>query len=176
KQSRKCDLRSTINKGANMGREIKYIAICLTFLMLAPLSVETFAARGPKNLHAGAVYVLTNQTSNTVVAFRRNANGMLTPAGEFPTGGAGNPIPRPPDPSSDPLASQGALIMSNGNRFLFAVNAGSNEIASLKIKKNDLELVDVVSSGGVRPISLALHDDLLYVLNEGGTPNIAGFD
>jgi 6-phosphogluconolactonase (cycloisomerase 2 family) len=27
----------------------------------------------------------------------------------------------------------------------------------------------------VRPISLALHDDLLYVLNEGGTPNITGF-
>jgi len=101
---------------------------------------------------------------------------MLTLAGEFPTGGAGNPVPRPPDPSSDPLASQGALIMSPGNRFLFAVNAGSNEISVLKIKKNDLELVDVVSSGGVRPISLALHDDLLYVLNEGGTPNIAGFD
>jgi 6-phosphogluconolactonase len=66
--------------------------------------------------------------------------------------------------------------MGNGNRFLFAVNAGSNQISVLKIKKNDLELVDVVSSGGVRPISLTLHDDLLYVLNEGGTPNIAGFD
>jgi len=159
-----------------MGREIKYIAICLTFLMLAPFSADTFAARGPKNLHAGAVYVLSNQTSNTVVAFRRDARGRLTPAGEFPTGGAGNPIPQPPDPSSDPLASQGALIMSNNNRFLFAVNAGSNQISVLKIKKNDLELVDVVSSGGVRPISLTLHDDLLYVLNEGGTPNIAGFD
>ena len=159
-----------------MGREIKYIGICLTFLMLAPFSAHTFATRGPKNLHAGAVYVLTNQTSNTVMAFRRNARGMLTPAGEFPTGGAGNPIPQPPDPSSDPLASQGALIMSNNNQFLFAVNAGSNQISILKIKKNDLELIDVVSSGGIRPISLTLHDDLLYVLNEGGTPNIAGFD
>ena len=159
-----------------MSRKIKYIAICLSFLMLAPFSAEIFAERGPKNLHAGAVYVLTNQTSNTVVAFRRNARGMLTLAGEFPTGGAGNPVPRPPDPSSDPLASQGALIMSNNNRFLFAVNAGSNQISVLKIKKNDLELVDVVSSGGVRPISLTLHGDLLYVLNEGGTPNITGFD
>ena len=159
-----------------MSREIKYIAICLSFLMLAPFSTETFGAPGPKNFHAGAVYVLTNQTTNSVVVFRHNAKGMLTLAGEFPTGGAGNPVPRPPDPSSDPLASQGALIMSPGNRFLFAVNAGSNEISVLKIKKNDLELVDVVSSEGVRPISLALHDDLLYVLNEGGTPNIAGFD
>jgi 6-phosphogluconolactonase len=159
-----------------MGREIKYISICLTFLMFAPFSADTFAARGPKNLHAGAVYVLTNQTSNTVAAFRRNANGMLTPAGEFPTGGAGNPTPQPPDPTTDPLASQGALIISHGNRFLLAVNAGSNEISVLKIKKNDLELIDVVSSGGVRPISLTLHDDLLYVLNEGGTPNITGFE
>jgi 6-phosphogluconolactonase len=66
--------------------------------------------------------------------------------------------------------------MSHGNRFLFAVNAGSNQISVLKITKNELQLVDVVDSGGVRPISLALHDDLLYVLNEGGTPNITGFD
>src|SRR3954468_4344046 len=117
-----------------MGREIKFIAIGLGLLILAPLGTPTFGARGPKNFHAGAGYVLTNQTSNTVVAFRRDARGMLTLAGEFPTGGAGNPVPRPPDPSSDPLASQGALIMSNNNRFLFAVNAGSNQISVLKIK------------------------------------------
>jgi 6-phosphogluconolactonase len=163
-------------QGGIVNRKIKYLAVCLSLLMLAPVSTPTFGARGPKNLHAGAVYVLTNQTNNTVAAFRRNAKGMLTPAVEFPTGGAGDPLPQPPDPTSDPLASQSALIMSHGNRFLFAVNAGSNQISVLKIKKNELQLVEVVDSGGVRPISLALHDDLLYVLNEGGTPNIAGFD
>jgi 6-phosphogluconolactonase len=159
-----------------MHRAIRGIAACVSLSILAVFSTDTFGGLGAKNFHAGAVYVLTNQTTNSVVVFRHNPRGMLTLAGEFPTGGAGNPVPRPPDPSSDPLASQGALIMSQGNRFLFAVNAGSNEISVLKIKKNDLELVDVVSSGGVRPISLALHDDLLYVLNEGGTPNITGFD
>ena len=158
-----------------MGREIKFIAIGLGLLMLAPLSTPTFAGRGPKNFHAGAVYVLTNQTSNTVAVFRRNAWGRLTPAGEFPTGGAGDPTPHPPDPATDPLASQGALIMSRGNQYLYAVNAGSNQISVLKIRKNSLDIVDVVDSGGVRPISLTLHDDLLYVLNEGGTPNITGF-
>src|SRR5689334_3363843 len=100
-----------------MSREIKYIAICLTILMLTPFSAETFGGGGPKNFHAGAVYVLTNQTSNTVAAFRRTSWGVLTPAGEFPTGGAGNPTPQPPDPVTDPLASQGALIISHGNRF-----------------------------------------------------------
>ena len=161
-----------------MGKEIKAIALCLSLLMLAPLSTTTFGGQGPKakNLHAGAVYVLTNQASNTVAAFRRNANGRLTPAGEFPTGGAGNPTPQPPDPTTDPLASQGALVITHGNRFLIAVNAGSNQISVLQIKKNELQLVDLVDSGGIRPISLALHDHLLYVLNEGGTPNITGFD
>jgi 6-phosphogluconolactonase len=165
----------TQNKGENMGREIKFIALGLGLLMLAPLSTPTFGARGPKNFHAGAVYVLTNQTTNTVAVFRRTAHGMLTATGEFPTGGAGDPTPQPPDPATDPLASQGALIMGRGNHHLYAVNAGSNQISVLRIRKNSLDIVDVVDSGGVRPISLTLHDDLLYVLNEGGTPNIAGF-
>jgi 6-phosphogluconolactonase len=158
--------------------------------MLAPFSTDTFAKGkkhkgGPKhtqgggrgkNFHAGAVYVLTNQTTNSVAVFRRDAKGMLSSAGEFPTEGAGNPTPQPPDPATDPLASQGALIIGPGNQYLFAVNAGSNEISVLKIKKTTLEVVDVVDSGGVRPISLALDGDLLYVLNEGGTPNITGFE
>jgi 6-phosphogluconolactonase (cycloisomerase 2 family) len=159
--------------------------------MVAPFSTDAFAKgpkkshpRGPKNAHAargknfraGAVYVLTNQTNNSVAVFRRDAKGMLTSAGQFSTGGAGDPTPQPPDPTSDPLASQGALVIGRGNQFLFAVNAGSNQISVLKIRKNSLDIIDVVDSGGVRPISLALHDDLLYVLNEGGTPNITGFD
>jgi len=174
-----------------MGRNIRAIAICLSFLMLAPFSTDTFAkgpkkshSRAPKNahaargknFHAGAVYVLTNQTNNSVAVFRRDAKGMLTSAGQFPTGGVGNPTPQPPDPATDPLASQGALLIGRGNQFLFAVNAGNNQISVLQIRKNSLDVIDVVDSGGIRPISLALHDDLLYVLNEGGTPNITGFE
>ncbi len=160
-----------------MYRGIRGTAIFVSFLMLTAFSTATFARRGPKpkNLRAGAVYVLTNQVNNQVGAFRRTAKGILTFAGMFPTGGAGNPVPQGSDPATDPLASQGALIISHGNRFLFAVNAGSNQISVLKINKNELTVVDLVNSGGIRPISLALHDDLLYVLNEGGTPNITGF-
>ena len=36
-----------------MGREIKYIAICLSFLMLAPFSAETFGARETEKLTRG---------------------------------------------------------------------------------------------------------------------------
>ena len=93
----------------------------------------------------------------------------------FPTGGAGNPTPQPPDPATDPLASQGALIIGPGNRFLFAVNAGSNQISVLKINKNDLTVVDLVNSGASvnqpgAPRRFALR------AQRGGTPNITGFD
>lgn len=171
-----------------MSRLMRIVAICASS-MLATLGASAAGHGGNhghghghghgnmsgKNFHAGAVYVLTNQTNNTVAVFRHDAKGTLSSAGQFPTGGAGDPTPQPPDPTTDPLASQGALLIGQGNQFLFAVNAGSNQISVLKINKNSVDIVDVVDSGGIRPISLALHDDLLYVLNEGGTPNITGF-
>jgi 6-phosphogluconolactonase len=173
------------NKGESMHKQVKGIGIFVSLLMLATLSTATAARPGPtprerptphpRNFHTGAVYVLTNQVDNTVAVFNRDAHGELTPAGEFSTGGAGDPIPQGTDPATDPLASQGALILDQGNQFLFAVNAGSNQISVLRVGNTELTLVGVFDSGGVRPISLALHQDLLYVLNEGGTPNITGF-
>jgi 6-phosphogluconolactonase len=168
-----------------MHTQTRRIAICASLFTLASL-ISATAGRPlptprerptphPRNFHAGAVYVLTNQVENAVAAFNRSAHGELTPAGEFSTGGAGDPVPQGTDPATDPLASQGALILDQGNQFLFAVNAGSNQISVLRVGTTDLTLVGVFDSGGVRPISLTLHENLLYVLNEGGTPNITGF-
>ncbi|MFL6500761.1 MAG: lactonase family protein [Candidatus Udaeobacter sp.] len=67
------------------------------------------------------------------------------------------------------------MVFGPGNQFLFAVNAASNEISVFSVGRSSLHLVDVVDSGGVRPISLTSYGNLLYVLNEGGTPNITGF-
>jgi len=174
-----------------MHTQTKGIAIFASLLMLASLgnaaaqrAIPTPRPRptpalrptpAPRNFQAGAVYVLTNQVDNTVAVFSHDAFGTLTPAGEFSTGGAGDPVPQGTDPATDPLASQGALILDQGHQFLFAVNAGSNQISVLQITPSGLDLADVVDSGGIRPISLTVHDDLLYVLNEGGTPNITGF-
>lgn len=154
-----------------MHKQLKAIAILAVFLTLMSLNSVT-ATQHPQG---GAVYILTNQVRNTVTVFRSTPGGHLTAAGQYSTGGAGNPVAIPPDPATDPLASQGALILGPRNQFLFAVNAGSNQISVLKVRKTGLQLVDVVGSGGVRPISLTVHDNLLYVLNEGGTPNITGF-
>ncbi|HEX7772614.1 MAG TPA: beta-propeller fold lactonase family protein [Pyrinomonadaceae bacterium] len=149
--------------------------IALMILVAAVCMATLRPTTAANNFKSGAVFVLTNQVSNAVAAFDRAPDGTLTAAGTFSTGGSGNPVAQPGDPPTDPLASQGALILSDNNKFLFAVNAGSNEISVLSVGKDELTLVDKVSSGGVRPISLTVHDDLLYVLNEGGTPNITGF-
>ena len=45
----------------------------------------------------------------------------------------------------------------------------------LAVGQNGLTLVDKVSSGGDHPVSLTLNKNLLYVLNEKGTPNSTGF-
>jgi 6-phosphogluconolactonase (cycloisomerase 2 family) len=120
--------------------------------------------------NTGAVYTMTNAvTGNEVVAFNRAADGTLSPAGSFPTGGLG---------SGGGLGNQGGLILDD-DRFLFAVNAGSDEISVLSVDDSSLRLVDKVPSGGMRPISLTLDGDLLYVLNAGGlvggSDNITGF-
>lgn len=127
-------------------------------------------------LRAGAVYAATNQASgNAIVAYRRASDGSLTLVGSFPTGGAGI------GGGTDPLSSQGSLVLgthggdANGpDRYLFVVNAGSNDVSALRVDATGLTLVSRVSSGGVRPTSLTVSGDLLYVLN-AGSGTIAGF-
>src|SRR5215207_6701487 len=157
-----------------MTKRSRIVAVACVLLAAGTAALKP-AATSADNLKAGAVYVLTNQAANAVAAFNRAPDGRLTAAGVFSTGGAGDPVAQPGDPPTDPLASQGALILSENNHHLFAVNAGSNEVSVLAVGKSGLTLVDKVASGGVRPISLTLHENLLYVLNEGGTPNITGF-
>jgi 6-phosphogluconolactonase (cycloisomerase 2 family) len=56
------------------------------------------------------------------------------------------------------------------------VNAGSDDVSSFRVRDNGrLRLVDRAASGGDRPISVTAQRGLVYVLNAGGTGNIAGF-
>jgi 6-phosphogluconolactonase (cycloisomerase 2 family) len=121
----------------------------------------------------GHVYVNDNTAGvNTIGAFNRHANGSLTPeAGSpFAAGGAG---------TGKGLASQGALQISPDGRFLIAADAGSNQVSVLRILPGGrLRLVPggVVASGGVLPVSVAVHADLVYVANAGtGGSNYTGF-
>jgi len=124
-------------------------------------------AHARPNLGRGAVYVMTNATDgNAILAFRRAPNGELSAAGRYATGGLGNGT------GTDPLGSQGGLVLSNGR--LFAVNAATDDVSVLAVGKTSLALVQRIASGGTKPTSVAVWKNLLYVLN-AGSGEVAGF-
>ena len=113
------------------------------------------------------VYTMSNETDgNAVLAFRQHGD-TLVPAGSFPTGGKG---------SGGGLGNQGALAFSDDGDALLVVNPGTNDISVFQINGRQLRLIDRVPSGGISPISIATHEDYVYVLNAGGQGNIAGFE
>jgi 6-phosphogluconolactonase len=115
----------------------------------------------------GAVFTLTNAPSgNAVVAYRRAANGSLTLAGTYPSGGVG---------TGAGLMSQGAVVVTDDRRFVIAVNAGSHSISVFRIRHDRLQLIDTKPSGGVMPTSVAVRNGLVVVLNAGQPNSIAGF-
>jgi 6-phosphogluconolactonase (cycloisomerase 2 family) len=116
----------------------------------------------------GALFTQTNDPAGNVVQkFDRSARGALSPAGTFATGGAG-------------LAGlggrQGAVELSDDERFVYAVNAGSNTVTTFRDATDGLHVVDVAPSGGVAPISDDERDGRVWVLNSGATPNVTAFD
>ncbi len=148
------------------------LPFALLALALAGPAVGSASAHRLSDV-VGHVYVNDNTAgSNTVGAFDRHADGSLTPEAGSPffAGGAG---------TGAGLASQGALQISPDGRFLVAVDAGSSQVSVLRIKHDgSLRLVrdGVVSSGGILPVSAAIHDDLVYIANAGsGASNYTGF-
>jgi 6-phosphogluconolactonase (cycloisomerase 2 family) len=121
----------------------------------------------------GAVFVQTdNPSGNQVIAYQRTSTGALVNPQTYETGGdgaiaAGSAV--------DPLASQGSLVLANGGRTLLAVNAGSDSISVFQVFGSNLYLSQVVSSGGEFPSSIAVHGNLVYVLNTGGAGAVQGF-
>ena len=113
------------------------------------------------------VYTLNNQVSgNSVMEYERAGDGTLTFIASYPTGGTG---------TGGGLGNQGALILGDDDQILLAVNPGSNSISSFKVTGNGLSLQSTVSSGGLRPVSITQSDDIVFVLNAGGSGNISGF-
>jgi hypothetical protein len=158
---------------------IRLALVCgMAVAVAAPAIASTSRATGGRAV--GAVYTQTNSPSgNDVVVFDRAADGTLTKREAVSTGGNGSPqdVGCGPCPILD---SQTAVVVSKNGKFVFAVNAGSDTVSSFKESNGGLVLVDQEPSGGDMPESLALHGDLLYVLNvdtansNGTTGNIYG--
>ena len=161
--------------------KVSRFAVLLVVMVAAAVVVVGGAAAAPGGPDAsqvvGHVYVNDNTAPlNTVAGFDRHADGSLTAmqGSPFVVGGSG---------TGHADASQGSLQLSADGRYLLAVDAGSNQISVLRIKP-DGSLLPVakspVSSGGVDPVSIGVHRDLVYVANAGpgaslGDTNYTGF-
>ncbi|WP_315115457.1 beta-propeller fold lactonase family protein [uncultured Clostridium sp.] len=126
------------------------------------------------NNSTSMVFSMTNEFNNSIVAFMRHGTGTLSCPKVYRTGGNGTGVQQ-----ADPLGSQGSIAISHDGRFLFVVNAGSNNISSFRLCQGELVLVDIVPSGGIFPNSLTVFNHNLYVTNSGNPPqspaNVTGF-
>jgi 6-phosphogluconolactonase len=137
--------------------------IGLVTLLAAGLLVTPTVASATSPV-VGHVYVNDNTAgTNTIGGFDQHADGSLTPlAGSpFSAGGAG---------TGTVVGSQGSLQATTDGKFVLAADAGSNQISVLAVA-SDGSLSPApgspVSSGGIEPVSIAVHEGLVYVANEG---------
>lgn len=142
-------------------------AFSLLLVFLAQPAFAVLAAGDSGGTASGAVFTMTNAAGgNEVMVFQRAQDGALTPAGAYATGGLG---------SGAGLGSQSALALSENQRWLLAVNAGSSQISVFAVSPDGLELTGTVDSGGATPISVTIFKNTVFVLNAGGAGNITGF-
>jgi 6-phosphogluconolactonase (cycloisomerase 2 family) len=145
----------------------RFLALVATLAILITGFAATAALAAGDEDGNGAVYTQTNSASgNSVLAFERGADGRLSPAGSYATGGLGSGVG---------LGSQGAVTLSDDSRWLFVVDAGSNDIATFAVANGGLWLVGRTASGGTNPVSVTTDGKTVYVLNASATPNVSGF-
>ena len=123
------------------------------------------ASREGNNEHY--LYTQSNAAEkNEILVYKIRHDGSLYFSGSTMSGCSG---------TGKPLGSQGALELDKNHKWLFAVNAGSNSVSSFKVHEDgSLTLAHTESSKGKTPVSLSVHDNMLYVLNRG-SDNIHGF-
>lgn len=114
----------------------------------------------------GLVFTSSNAVDgNELFVYARGRDGSLNLRGTHATGGLGD---------GAGLGSQGAVTLSDDGRYLFVVNAGSHSLSMFGVGERALHLLAVVDAGGLHPISVTERNGLVYVLNDGGSGNVAG--
>jgi len=157
-----------------LGSAIAVVTAGLAAAVALPFATPAFASTAAPAFGTGhAVFVQTDNTSgNQVVAYHRAAGGTLSPAGSYATGGVGGILA---GSAVDHLASQGSLSYDPRHGLLYAVNAGSNTVSVFVVHGDRLARRQVLSSGGTFPVSVAVHGDLVYVLNALGGGLLQGY-
>jgi len=143
---------------------VKRLLLLVAGLTLAVAAATSTAGAGADT--PGAVYTLTNSTAgNAVAVYARGADGSLAASGTYATGGLG---------TGGGLGSQRSIVVTRDGRYVLAVNAGSNSVSAFTVSGDGLELLNTISSNGVRPTSVTEHGGVAYVLNAGSL-TISGF-
>jgi 6-phosphogluconolactonase (cycloisomerase 2 family) len=136
----------------------------------------TAGAAGGSHSGVGADHVVFVQTDNTagnqIVAYDRADDGSLTLANTYATGGVGGVLN---GSAVDHLASQGSLTYDAANALLYAVNAASNSVSVFAVNGDQLTLRQVIDSGGAFPVSVAVSNRLVYVLNALNGGSVSGY-
>ncbi|KAI0562379.1 Cytochrome cd1-nitrite reductase-like protein [Gracilaria domingensis] len=98
-----------------------------------------------------------------MVVYARRSNGtlvLLDPA--LKTGGTGATFP--PSMGTNPLFSAFSVVITDDNRFVLAVNAGSSSVSVFKVLRDfSLRLVHVQPVDAFAPSSIAIKGRLVYV-------------
>jgi 6-phosphogluconolactonase len=149
--------------GKTVKRLLLSLAICSVLLAFAG------AATAGDRSAVGAAYSISNAASgNQLVVYARSASGSLSPAGSVFAGGLG---------TGGGLASQGVVAVTDNGRTVLAVNPGSNSVAAFAVEPGGPRLLNTAPSGGIRPVSVAVHKQLVYVLNKNNVAlaTVSGF-
>ena len=130
-----------------------YFTLIFTLLLMSSMALA----------QEGGVYVMTNgegqidgnvQGPNSIVAYAQAGDGTLTRIGSYLTGGNGGDFDG--GEGLDPLISAYAITKTNDNRFVLAVNAGSNTVTSMAVNADySLTVRDTESTIDVGPNSIA---------------------
>jgi 6-phosphogluconolactonase (cycloisomerase 2 family) len=164
-------------------RVVRALVLSVAFAGLGMASVTAQSGQRPdvdmdwSRGAGGIVYTMDNaDAGNSILVFGRDRAGRLYPvqSATTPTGGKGAAS----NAAVDPLGSQNSLVYDASLQMLFAVNAGDNTVTAFNTRSAGFRLqrADRVSSGGLIPVSVAVSDRLLYVLNAGGSGAVSTFE
>ena len=132
---------------------------------LFPAMLASAQTRGTETF-----FVMSNNADkNQVTEFVQNSEGTVVAKETFDTQGRGT------GGVNDPLESQGSLTLSADHSLLFAANAGSGDITVFQVIGGRLIFLNRQPSGGSNPVAIALSQNRVYVLNQGGAGSVVGF-
>jgi 6-phosphogluconolactonase len=139
----------------------------LIFSILIGVAIISCKNESVVNPVTQQLYTLSNQSAeNKLLVYNRLTNGSLEYDTSVSLTGKG---------TGALLGSANPLTSSADGNWLFAVNAGSNSLTSIDIRGSLPIARDTIGTNGVKPVSVAVFSNWVYVLNQGGNGSICGF-